>query len=69
MITEGTMGHLSVWHWLIVLVFVLLMVIPWAMITHKAGYSRWWSIPFVIPGLGIIALWVFAFARWPAIRR
>ena len=37
-------------------------------ILHKAGYSGWWSIVMVIPVVNIAAIWVFAFADWPALK-
>ena len=34
-------------------------------IAAKAGYSRWWSVAMLIPVVGIVVIWVFAFADWP----
>jgi hypothetical protein len=31
----------------------------------KAGFSPWWIAPTLIPGVGVILLWLFAFAAWP----
>ncbi len=65
------MGSLSIWHWLIVLAMFSIVpaavVVPIAKILTKAGYSGWWVICFLIPGLGFVAMWVFAFSRWPAL--
>ncbi|MFT0547836.1 hypothetical protein ACMHYO_16095 [Allopusillimonas ginsengisoli] len=49
--------------------YLVLIVVPVAMIIGKAGYSRWWAILAFVPLINLIALWLFAFARWPAIRR
>ncbi|TKR55447.1 hypothetical protein D7I39_11060 [Allopusillimonas ginsengisoli] len=49
--------------------YLVLIVLPAAMIIGKAGYSRWWVILTFIPLVNLIMLWVFAFARWPAIQR
>jgi len=32
---------------------------------RKAGFSPWWVAVALIPGVGILLLWVFAFAEWP----
>ena len=63
------MGSLSVWHWFIVIVTLLTLIIPPIKILSKAGYSRWWVILFVIPLINIIVLWVFAFADWPVLEK
>ena len=62
-------GGISIWS-LILLLFVILMlvVIPVLVcgpVVKKAGYSRWWSVIMGIPVLNIIAVWVFAFGKWP----
>jgi hypothetical protein len=33
----------------------------------KAGFSPWWALLGVVPLVNLILLWVFAFARWPAL--
>jgi len=33
------------------------------------GLNKWWTIAFLVPFLNIVALWIFAHARWPAIDR
>jgi hypothetical protein len=49
------------------ILMILLVGIPVANILHRAGRSRWWTILAFIPFLNLIGLWVFAFARWPAV--
>ena len=54
------------------LIFIALFVIMlWlsARILSKAGYSGWWSLTLVIPIVGLVMLWVFAFANWPITNR
>jgi hypothetical protein len=36
-------------------------------IIRRTGHSGWWLLAGLIPVLNLIMLWVFAFARWPAI--
>ncbi|MBU0514958.1 MAG: hypothetical protein KJ621_09315 [Proteobacteria bacterium] len=38
-----------------------------ATIARKAGFSGWWCLTFLFPPLGLVMLWVFSKARWPAI--
>lgn len=59
----------SVWHWLIVVVYVLTLVVPAAAILRKAGFSRWWAVLMLVPFLNGILVWVFAFITWPIERR
>jgi uncharacterized membrane protein YhaH (DUF805 family) len=40
---------------------------PFARIVRRAGYSGWWALLMIVPGVNVIALWVFAFIRWPAL--
>ncbi|MGI8525997.1 MAG: hypothetical protein ACR2K5_07415 [Pseudolabrys sp.] len=58
---------------LISVVFVLLYLsvllitgLPLVRIIQRAGYSGWWVLVSVVPGLNILALWYFAFGPWPA---
>ena len=53
----------------ILLIVGILIVIPaWIIskILIKAGFSGWYSLLGVIPLVNILALWVFAFIKWPA---
>ena len=61
------MGSLSIWHWIIVILILVLYGVPTAKILGRAGHSKWWTIAFFVPLLNIIALWVFAYSRWPAV--
>jgi len=63
------MGDISLLHWLIGLIILLVYLLPIIKILHKAGYSGWWCILLFIPLVNIIFLWVFAYADWPSLRR
>jgi hypothetical protein len=52
---------------IIAIVFAIYMV-PTVSIVRRSGLSPWWSILAFIPLINIIALWVFAFCKWPALR-
>jgi hypothetical protein len=60
------MNSVSVWHWIIVLIVIAVFLVPAWRILSKAGYSGAWSLLYLVPVVNIIALWVFAFADWPA---
>jgi hypothetical protein len=61
------------WLWLMPIVMPLLAIIlvgvPVGSILHRAGRSRWWTVIAFIPLINLIALWVFAFSRWPSVDR
>jgi hypothetical protein len=56
------MGIFSIWHWLIFVVPNLLFIPT----VRKAGFSAWWVALSLIPIVGLVLLWVFAYAKWPA---
>jgi len=60
------MGAWSIWHWIV----VLLLVLPlwfFSRAVGKAGFSPWWVLLAIVPIVNIIMLWVFAYAKWPAL--
>lgn len=60
-----SMGGLSIWHWSIVSLLLLLNLI-YIPAVRKAGFSGWWVVLSMVPIVGLVLLWMFAFARWPA---
>lgn len=52
-----------------VLALVLLAVPMWMIgrVLRRAGYSPWWALLVLVPLVNLVALWVFAYVRWPAI--
>lgn len=59
------MGSFSIWHWLILIIYVAIIVVPFWRIFKKAGYTGALSLLALIPLVNIILLWVFAFSKWP----
>jgi hypothetical protein len=59
------MGSFSIWHWLILIMYVCIIVVPCWRIVGKAGYSGALSLLVLVPLVNIILLWVFAFSKWP----
>ena len=58
------MGGFSLFHWIILLVVVLLWVVPIAKLYRRVGYNRWWALLAVLPPLGLLLVWFLAFAPW-----
>lgn len=38
-----------------------------AVILSRAGKSAYWALFTVIPYMAVVAIWIFAFTRWPKI--
>jgi uncharacterized membrane protein YhaH (DUF805 family) len=48
---------------------VALFLPPAARIVRRVGYSGWWALLMIVPGVNVLALWALAFIRWPALDR
>jgi uncharacterized membrane protein YhaH (DUF805 family) len=59
------MGEFSIWHWVIFFVLLFFSILPLWKILNKAGFSGWWSLLSLIPVINAVALYVFAFSKWP----
>lgn len=59
------MGYASIWHWLVLLIFVVAVIIPLARVLSRTGHSGWWSVLYLLPLVNVIALWIFAYKKWP----
>ncbi|WP_044041096.1 DUF805 domain-containing protein [Caballeronia insecticola] len=53
--------------WLFFAVVSVVSIYPFVRIVRRTGRSGWWVLAFLTPPLTLIALYVFAFVRWPAI--
>ena len=62
------MGMASLWHWVVLLVLAAAFIIPAWRITSKAGFPGALSLLLLVPLLGIVLIWIFAFVRWPVER-
>jgi hypothetical protein len=65
----ANMGAFSALHWIVLLIVMFLILFPLIKILQKAGYSGWWVLLWFLPIGNLVALWIFAFADWPALRR
>lgn len=55
---------LSLWHIIILLVLFGLPQLPALWVMKKAGWSRWHFLFLMIPLLGLVWLYIFAFGQW-----
>lgn len=62
------MGTISIWHIALILLAVSTLI-PAAKILRRAGFSPWWAVLYLLPVVSWVALWIFAFARWPTAGR
>ncbi|CAN5353662.1 hypothetical protein BH10PSE17_BH10PSE17_26310 [soil metagenome] len=63
------MGAYSSFGWVAAaLIWGALFVPPIWMILVKSGHRGAWALLFFVPIVNILALWVFAFRRWPTTR-
>ena len=63
------MGSLSIWHWLILIIYVGFGLVGAVKILGRAGHSAWWSVLVLIPVVNMVALWIFSRAPWPTRER
>lgn len=47
------------------LLLVPLTLWTYVRIARQAGYSGWWAVAALIPGVNIIVYLLFAFREWP----
>ncbi len=50
----------------IVIIVVLCLNLVYIPAVRRAGFSGWWVLLSIVPVAGLVLLWMFAFARWPA---
>ncbi|KAB0470710.1 hypothetical protein F7Q91_21535 [Vibrio chagasii] len=60
------MGGISIWQLIILSLILVLPVLIFGPILKKAGFSRWWSLVMLLPIGNVIAIWVFAYVKWPS---
>ena len=59
---------MSVFHWMVLVVPIVLFFVPVAMILKKAGFSPWLVLVTLVPVVNLVGLWLFAFVTWPVNR-
>jgi hypothetical protein len=52
--------------WPLMVVVWILWIVPLFRLFGRAGFNPAWAFVALFPPLGMLALWILAFARWPA---
>jgi len=47
--------------------YVLAILIPFGQLLRRTGFNRWWLLLAFLPVINIVALWVFAYVKWPKV--
>jgi hypothetical protein len=58
------MSSFSVWHITIFFLFFVLPQLPAYWVIKRAGWPGWHFFIAVIPLVGLVWLWAFAFGKW-----
>jgi len=58
-------GGFSIWHWLVVLIYIAIVGWPLWRIVGKTGMHPALSLMFHIPLLNIVFFFYMAFSKWP----
>jgi hypothetical protein len=53
---------------LIVLLFAVIILIPYWRIFGKAGFSPWLSLLMLVPLVNVVMLYILGFSDWPSLR-
>lgn len=61
------MESMSLMHLLTMLIVLVAVLVPVGRILGRAGFSPWWCVLAVVPIVGLIGLWIFAFVAWPSV--
>ena len=62
------MDETAMWYYITLLIVIAVIVLVFGTVVKKAGFSRSWSLLIILPFIGLIMIWVFAFIKWPAER-
>lgn len=54
---------------LVLLITAVVTVWPYCRVLSRLGFSPWLGLLVLVPIVNIIALWLFAYARWPRVLR
>ena len=59
------MGSLSGFHFLVIAVVAVVLIVPFWKIFPRAGWSAPLALLMIVPVLNWILLWILAFKKWP----
>lgn len=58
--------HFGAGQLIFLLIWIVVIIVPFWKIFSKAGFSGWLSLLMLLPLVNLIMLYFLAFARWPA---
>jgi type VI protein secretion system component VasK len=61
------MEFLSPVHLTLIVLMAIVLFWPFGRILQRLGFNPLWCLVMFIPLVGTIALWLFAYSRWPAL--
>lgn len=60
------MGSFNIFHWLVLFIIWFAFLWPMARILTRTGHSGLWVLLAFLPLINCVALWVFAYKKWPS---
>ncbi|MBN8968137.1 MAG: hypothetical protein J0G95_06710 [Rhizobiales bacterium] len=54
---------------IMMLIFGVLIIVPFWVIFSKAGHSKWLSLLMIVPLVNVIAIYYLAFSEWPSLAK
>jgi hypothetical protein len=54
---------------ILLLLYAAAIVVPFGQLLRRTGYSRWWILLSFFPIINVVALWIFAYGKWPIDKR
>lgn len=46
-------------------IFLFVHIVPVVKLLRRTGHNPGWFLVTLVPGLNVLALWIFAFKPWP----
>ncbi len=59
------MGSLAIYHWLLLIAYAVVMIVPFWKIFPRAGWPSALALLMPVAPINFILLWILAFKRWP----
>lgn len=54
---------------IMMLIFGILIIVPFWIIFSKVGHSKWLGLLMIIPVVNVIAIYYLAFSAWPSLAK
>ena len=66
---DNIISSISLSQLTILLIVAIIIVIPFWKITERAGYSGWFSLLILIPGINLVYVYFLGFSNWPSLKK